>query len=143
MNHPLKTIAAFLKLARSQSKRDPLGPAGERAAARMLRKAGFRVLARNVHVSFGELDLLCLAPDKETIVGVEVKSRRVQPGAPHAAPPPEASVHAHKRHKVHSILKHLAKANGWNDRPVRMDAVAVEFAGKDKPIIRHYVNVSG
>lgn len=141
MKRLLKAFVLFLKTARPQGNRDPLGPAGERAAARMLHKAGFRVLARNVHVRFGELDLLCLAPDRTTIVGVEVKSRRVHAGAAHTAPPPEASVHAHKRHKVHSILRHLADANGWNDRPVRMDVVAVEFTGKGKPVIRHHVNV--
>ncbi|MBC7771908.1 MAG: YraN family protein [Pyrinomonadaceae bacterium] len=137
----LDIFLAFLKSARPRNNRDPLGPAGERAASRMLRKAGFRVLARNVHVRFGELDLLCLAPDRTTIVGVEVKSRRIHPGADHIAPPPEASVHAHKRQKVHAILKHLSHANGWHDRPVRMDVVAVEFTLKGKPVIRHHMNV--
>jgi len=141
MKRWITSIAEMLKLAWRAGRRDPLGPAGERAAARLLRATGYRVLARNVHVRFGELDLLCLAPDKRTIVGVEVKSRRVVPGTQHVAPPPEANVHSRKRHKVHAILKHLAKANGWHNRPVRMDAVAVEFSPGRKPVLRHHLNV--
>lgn len=143
MKQSVRALMARLGSLRSRSGRDPLGPAGERAAARMLRRAGYRVLARNVHVRFGELDLLCVAPDGATIVGVEVKSRRVGAGSPQGTPPPEASVHARKRHKVRSILRHLATSNGWDDRPVRMDAVAVEFVEHGRPVIRHFINVQG
>lgn len=120
--------------------RDPLGPWGERAAARFLRRAGYQVLGRNLRVPMGEADLLCVAPDRRTVVLVEVKARRVG-GAEHVQPPPEASVHAHKRDKLRSILRHLANANGWHERPLRIDAVAVEVHVKGKPVIRHHAGI--
>ncbi len=121
--------------------RDPLGPAGERAAAKHLRTLGYRVLGCNLRVPMGEADVLALAPDGDTIVLVEVKARRV--GAEGAFAAPEASITAHKRRKLAAILDHLARANGWTKRPLRIDAVAVEFPGTGKPLVRHHVGVQG
>ncbi|MGE3107752.1 MAG: YraN family protein [Phycisphaerales bacterium] len=124
---------------------DITGRRGERAAATFLRRAGYRVIARNVHVEFGELDLLCLAPDRRTIVAVEVKTRRLDPTAstdPHRpAFPAEAKANAEKRRKVLSIVRHLARANGWADRPLRVDVVGVDLPLRGRPAVRHHVNV--
>jgi putative endonuclease len=121
-----------------------LGRAGERLAARTLRKAGYRILGRNLRVPMGEADLLCLAPDRRTIVLVEVKTRILaEPsGNPdYVAPPPEASVHADKRAKLRLILRHLARANRWHDRPCRIDVVAIDWpADGSRPEVRHHVN---
>lgn len=126
----------------SPSARDPLGPAGERAAAKFLRRAGYRILGRNLRVPMGEADLLCLAPDRRTIVLVEVKTRRVNSSADHpASPPPEASVHAAKRRKLTAILNHLAAANNWRSRPLRIDVVAVEWPDRGPPVLRHHTGV--
>jgi hypothetical protein len=38
--------------------RDPLGPAGERAAEKFLKARGYHILARNARVPMGEADLL-------------------------------------------------------------------------------------
>jgi putative endonuclease len=136
-----------------ESERDPLGEAGERVAARHLKRAGYRVLGRNLRVPMGEADLLAIAPDGETVVLVEVKARRV--GGPEdaaasaggfVAPPPEASITAHKRGKLVEILRHLARANGWTKRPLRIDAVAVEWPPTGEPVVRHHagaVAISG
>jgi putative endonuclease len=121
-----------------------LGRAGERHAASLLKRAGYRVLGRNVRVRSGEADLVCEAPDGETIVIVEVKTRR--PGqaasAQGASIAPEASVHAWKRKKLLEVSRELARANGWTGRPVRIDVVAVEW-GEDRrpPVVRHFVDV--
>ena len=103
-------------------RRDKLGPRGERAAGRHLRRRGYRVLGRNLETRFGEADLLCEAPGG-CIVVVEVKARRYRVGVP----PPEASVTLAKRQRLARILEHLVRANGWEDRPRRIDVVAVEF----------------
>jgi putative endonuclease len=123
------------------SNRDPLGGRAEAAAARFLKRKRFKVLARNVRVSFGEADLLCLAPDRRTLVVVEVKARRVQ--APDERPylPPEASITQEKRRKLASVVTHLRRANRWHDRPLRVDAVAVEWPPGGKPVIRHHEGV--
>lgn len=120
-----------------------LGRAGERLAARTLRRAGYRILGRNLHVPMGEADLLCLAPDRRTIVLVEVKTRITGPlaGATFVPPPPEASVHAEKRDKLRRILRHLVTANRWHDRPHRIDVIAIDWpADGGKPDVRHHVD---
>ncbi len=50
-----------------------LGRAGEDRALAFLEQNGYRVIARNVRVSGGEIDLVCT--DGNTIVFVEVKAR--------------------------------------------------------------------
>lgn len=100
------------------------------------------MIGANLRVPMGEADLLCIAPDGETVVLVEVKSRRVAPtpAVPggFVPPPPEASVTAHKRDKLVGILRHLARANGWTVRPLRIDVVALEFPTAGEPEIRHH-----
>lgn len=51
-----------------------LGRKSERYAARFLRHSGFRILAANINELVGELDLLTLDPDRQTIAVVEVRS---------------------------------------------------------------------
>mgnify|MGYP003701983737 CR=1 FL=1 len=70
--------------------RREFGRSGERAAERVLRRAGLIILARNWRASGGELDLAAL--EGETLVFVEVKSRE---GGFDAAHPP---VSRHQRH---------------------------------------------
>lgn len=48
-----------------------------------MHRLGFEVLARNVRTASGEIDLI--AADEDTIAFVEVKTRRVRPGASPAA----------------------------------------------------------
>jgi putative endonuclease len=137
----LRTLLERLGLVRARSTRDPLGPAGERAAAGLLRRAGYRVLARNVRVQGGEADLVCLAPDRRTIVVVEVKARRRGLSALSDQVPPEAAVHADKRRNLARIARTLARINRWTDRPLRIDVVAVEWPAdpKARPTLRHWI----
>jgi putative endonuclease len=134
-----------------QGRRDPLGPAGERAAARLLKRDGYTLLGRNVRVLVGEADLVMLAPDRRTIVIVEVKTRRVGtpaaadegPDAPAAGMqplPPEVSIDAAKRRKLIAVARYLRRANGWHDRAVRIDVVAVEWPDRGEPRCRHHPN---
>lgn len=120
-------------------RRDSLGPKGERAAARYLRRKGLRLLGRNLVTRYGEADLL-FETREGCIVLVEVKSRRNRAHAP----PPEASVTQSKRRKLARILEHLARQNGWTDRPRRIDVVAVVFHPRrwlpDRAVVRHIEN---
>lgn len=113
---------------------------GERAAERRLRREGYTLLGRNVRVPIGEVDLVFEAPGGRTIVLVEVKARVVKPGD--AARLPERSITAFKARKLVLLARALARVHHWQDRPVRIDVVAVEFEeGERKPIaIRHIQN---
>ncbi|MBR3890261.1 YraN family protein [bacterium] len=52
-----------------------IGASGEDLAVKYLEKIGYKILERNVHFSRScELDIIAL--DRETLVAVEVKSRR-------------------------------------------------------------------
>lgn len=118
-----------------------IGRRGERAAARFLRRAGYRVLGRNTRSRLGEADLVCLDPDGRTIVIVEVRSR-LMPAAPDRRDlPPEASVRTAKIEQVRRVAAIIRASNGWLDRPCRIDLVAVEWVGGSRrPIVRHHVN---
>ena len=122
-----------------------LGKKGERLAAKHLRRVGYRILGKNVKVRIGEADIVCCAPDRKTIVIVEVKTRLRGSGRSIQGETiaPETSVHQTKRRKLASIARLLAKANGWTDRPVRIDVIAVEWPiGGGKPTLRHHQGIS-
>lgn len=121
--------------------RDPLGPAGERAAEKFLKSRGYRILARNARVPMGEADLLCEGPDRRTIILIEVKSRRLDAGR--ADPPAEAAVTRDKRRKLVGIIRHLARANRWHDRPLRVDIIGIDFRGEEPVEIRHHPGAVG
>jgi putative endonuclease len=124
-----------------------LGREGERAAAKFLRRSGYRILGRNVRTRVGEADLVCEAPDRATVVIVEVKTRGRREGQSPASATvaPEASITSHKRQKLRDVTRALRRANRWFNRPVRIDVVAVEWnEGEPAPAtIRHHVNAVG
>jgi putative endonuclease len=111
-----------------------LGRRGERRAARHLRRQGYRVLERNVRVRPGEVDLICEAPDERTIVFVEVKTRVDD------AVPPEMNVTAAKQRKLLTLARLISRQRGWDDRPLRIDVVAVLLPKRGKATIRHHEN---
>lgn len=119
-----------------------VGARGERTAARWLRKNRYKVLGRNVHVGIGEADIVCLAPDRRTIVIVEVKARVAQSAG---GPRPERNVGSRKQQKLRSVARAVARQYGFEDRPLRIDVVGVEFIeGRKQPLVRHHPSaVSG
>ena len=121
-----------------------LGARGERLAGKYLRRQGYRVLQRNARLRLGEADLVCESPDRRDIVICEVKTRLRGSGrSPQGeAIAPEASVHARKRRKLAAIARVIARANGWQNRPVRIDVIAIDWpAGGGRPTVRHHVGI--
>jgi putative endonuclease len=119
-----------------------LGNRGEKLAAKLLRRKGYLILGRNVRVPMGEADLVCEHPGGEAIVVVEVKTRTRGVSEASDSYAPEAAVDPAKRAKLRTIASHLARANGWMDRPVWLDVVAVEWpAGDKRPTLRHIERV--
>lgn len=95
-----------------------LGRWGEDEAARFLHRRGFRILARNLRLRLGEVDLI--AWDGTTLVFVEVKTRR--PGAPE---PPQGAVDARKQARLGRLARgYLARIRASAVR-CRFDVVAV------------------
>jgi len=120
---------------------NPLGRKGEAEAVRFLKKHGHKILARNVRVKIGEADIVALAPDRETILIVEVKSRQVDRDDPRSLPP-EVNLTKEKRLRLRSIRSSLIRANHWPPSRVRIDAIAVERErlprGRTRWTIRHH-----
>lgn len=111
-----------------------LGNRGERVAARFLRQAGFRIVARQYGNRWGEIDLIAL--DGETIVFVEVKTRR----SDSAGHPAEAVTFKKQQTMTRMALSYL-KRRGLLERSARFDVVAITWpleAGEPK--IEHFRN---
>jgi putative endonuclease len=96
------------------------GKRGEDLAVVHLQQLGYRILERNYRCPLGEIDIV--AKDKDTIVFVEVKSRRTEEFGD-----PELAVGKTKQRKMTLVsLYYLAQKK---DSPVqaRFDVVAVKM----------------
>ena len=110
-----------------------LGPAGERVAAGHLRRAGYRIVARNYRCRAGEIDLIAL--DGDTVVFVEVKTR-----AHHTAADPEINVTYHKRRQVTKVAKYFLMERSAQQRPCRFDVMAVVMPEEGDPTVEHFID---
>ena len=110
-----------------------LGPAGEKVAARHLRRAGYRIVARNYRCPAGEIDLIAL--DDDSIVFVEVKTR-----ADTVAADPEANITYHKRRQLTRAAKHFLMEKSAQQRPSRFDVVSVVMPTGGEPAVEHFID---
>ena len=113
-----------------------LGERGERAAARLLRRSGYRILARNLRNRLGEIDIVAEDRRDRSIVIVEVKATASDD------PPPEAHVNRDKQRKLTALAHQIVRQYHLEDRPVRFDVIGVVWCeGADKPArITHHEN---
>lgn len=108
-----------------------LGDAGERAAARHLRRQGMRVITRGYQSPQGEIDLI--ARDGSTVVFVEVKTRR-------SGQPAEAVTEEKQRRLTLTALHFLRHFHLLEHRG-RFDVVAIVWPpGAKTPTIEHIRN---
>lgn len=117
-----------------------LAARGEWVAARHLQRRGYRIIGRNLRNRLGEIDLLAIAPDRRTVVIVEVKSRATA-SATHPVDElvPEARVNRSKQRKLVALAAQLARRSGLSQRPIRFDVVGVDLPDRKRPIVRHHV----
>ncbi len=107
-----------------------LGRRGEDIAQSFLERKGFRILARNVHLRYAELDLVAL--DRDALCFIEVRLRRSQRLGTGAA-----SVDARQRRRiVRAASEVLATHQLPRFRKVRFDVVAID-AWLDPPRVTH------
>ena len=117
----------------------PLGPRGEKLAAKHLKRQGLRILARNYRCPVGEVDIIALdrstkAAGAETIVFVEVKARSSDRHVD-----PESAVNADKQRRLRNVAEYYIQRRRAEAYNVRFDVVAVIVSG-DGPVIRHTSN---
>ena len=120
------------------------GKAGEQEAVDYLVKKGHRIIERNYRKKWGELDIVAKAPDR-TLVFVEVKALRngLTPMSSSVSMPEENLTHAklHKLQRTASLYANSHPDLVDDNRGWRIDLVAIEWRGEEKPEIRHYENI--
>ncbi len=110
-----------------------LGARGEKLAAKTLKAAGCRILARGFRCEAGEADLIAL--DGDTIVFAEVKTR-----GDDFFVSPESAVDARKQAKYRRVAAHYLSRIGRDDLNTRFDIIAIVIRPGGKPEIRHLVD---
>ncbi len=111
------------------------GQQGERIAEKHLKRHGYKRIARNLRSRHGEIDLFMLAPDRRTLVFIEVKTARPDRKS---TIPPEVRVGPQKQRKIASLALKLIAKHGLKGRPVRFDIIGVDLHEGRSPNIRHY-----
>jgi putative endonuclease len=104
--------------------RQRLGRQGEQLAAEHLERRGCQIVERNFRTRWGELDIVALDPETQTVIFIEVKTRRA-PAVGRVSP--LESVNQRKRWRVRKM------AGSWlaerADRPraknLRFDAIGI------------------
>jgi putative endonuclease len=108
------------------------GTRSENAAAKYLKKRGYRILLRNYRCRYGEIDLVAL--DGKCIVFVEVRSTGGDDPAV-----PAASVNEAKQLRLTNLALAFLKEKRLLDHPARFDVLAVSWpAGRREPVIEHH-----
>jgi putative endonuclease len=111
-----------------------LGQRGEAAAARYLKRLGYKIVGRGTHIRRGEIDII--AVDGRTIVFVEVKTRDSSiAGEPHEA------VDLEKQKRLTRLALVYLKRHGLLDYPARFDVVSILWPKhRRRPEIQHIKN---
>jgi putative endonuclease len=108
------------------------GNRSERAAERFLKKQGFRIIARNVRSSAGELDLV--AADGQMLVFIEVRSTERPENER-----PAASIDRAKQERLTRLALGYMKQHGLLGRAARFDVLTVCWPqGERRPAIQHF-----
>ncbi|MDP2720695.1 MAG: YraN family protein [bacterium] len=114
-----------------------LGAKGETIAVSLLRRQGYKILERNFHSRFGEIDIV--AQDADTLVFVEVKTRWSKEFGL-----PEESVGARKLKSIEKVGQYFRLLHPEVPSSERIDVVAIELDNSGKIIRRELIkNVSG
>jgi putative endonuclease len=98
-----------------------LGYKGEDLAVRYLRKKGFKVIERNYHCPWGEIDLI--AREKDILVFVEIKARSSSEFGL-----PQEAVDRFKQKKLSQVARaYMAERHLDEDIAARFDVVAIHL----------------
>jgi putative endonuclease len=128
----LSTLVARVRAA--WRRHGSLGRRGERAAARYLRRLGYKIVGRSERGPMGELDLA--AVDGRTVVFVEVKTRRS-----HDAGHPAEAVGPEKQARLTRLALAYLKRHELLDCSARFDVLAITWPqNARKPKIEHIKN---
>lgn len=106
----------------STDRRHILGKYGEQLAVDYLSRLGLRVIDRNFHTRFGEIDIVC--EDKDALVFVEVKTRNSN--SHHAG---FDAIDSIKLKRIRDSVLQWRRQNPSFSLPSRIDAVSITVLG--------------
>ncbi len=112
-----------------------LGKWGEEQATRFLRRAGMKIVARNLRTPVGEVDII--ARKGKTLIFAEVKTRRSS-----AYGTPQEAVGATKQRQILRAASWYINEQGQQDLQPRFDVLAV-LVVNDKAQIEHIADAFG
>jgi len=151
----IRKLSCFITWSRNNQPSNPaheLGRQGERYAEKFLRKKGYHLLAKNVRIPGGEIDLIMEAPvtpDKTTktrnrpshatlptIVFIEVKTRSSDRYRG------ELAINHAKRRRLIQLTQRISRRNNWQYRKHRIDIIVIVWPDPSSPptTIRHHPN---
>lgn len=107
---------------------------GELLAENFLKELGYRIIDRNFHSRFGEVDIVAL--DKKTVVFVEVKLRTNDL----FGTPLEAITHS-KIEKIKKTAYYFLTLNKMSNSDFRLDAIEI-LVTNGKNEINHVKNIT-
>lgn len=109
-----------------------LGELGERRARSYLRKKLYRIVDKNFHSKFGEIDII--AENRKYIVFVEVKQRNLNSIAQ-----PREFVDYSKQQKIISTAQYYLTKNPTNKQP-RFDVIEIISDNNKIKSVKHLEN---
>jgi len=99
-----------------------LGKLGEDYAVKLLQAAGYKIIGRNFHSRFGEIDII--AQDNDTLVFVEVKARWEDKFGR-----PQEAVNTRKINSIMKTGEYFKLLNPQTPDLIRIDVVALTVLG--------------
>lgn len=123
-----------------------IGAIGENAAVKLLKKAHYKILDRNIHVSHNELDIVALHKKSGIIAFVEVKARSVNEDlySPFGTPA-EAVTRQKQLRTIQAARGYLSSNLKLNKYQPRFDVIEVYLSKENKKILKinHFENAFG
>lgn len=111
-----------------------LGLDGEAIAADFLQKKGYKIVAKNFHSRFGEIDIIAF--DKNTIVFIEVKLR-----SNNSFGTPLEAITRSKIEKLKKTAYYYLTIHNLSNSDFRFDAVEI-LISKQNPEINQVENIT-
>ncbi len=123
-----------MEILKVKTEKRKIGNLGEKLAAKLLKKEGYKILKRNYVAEGCEIDIIARRSD--TVVFVEVKTRSYKEGE---ALSPASAVTPEKQRKIIKAAKCYAAFNAKGN-PLRLDVIEVILDGRRAKEINHIEN---
>lgn len=111
-----------------------IGKIGENIAAKYLKKQKCRIIARNIHISHNEIDII--AKNKSFILFVEVKTRSTDQNLTSYFGSPASAVDYKKQRRTVEAARSYLKSSKYSKLQPRFDVVEI-FLHKDSHHLLH------